>query len=79
MPGSTSKDVFVKHPEKLSTEIVVRDERNLIAYHYRVQDTPGRPALRPPLNSEVYVVSMSVCVMICVSCLKPMLATCSGT
>ena len=41
VPGSTSKDTFVHHPEKLQTEIVVRDERNLIAYHYRVQDTPG--------------------------------------
>ena len=41
VPGSTSKDAFVQHPDKLQTEIVVRDERNLIAYHYRVQDTPG--------------------------------------
>lgn len=41
VPGSTSKDAFVAHPDKLQTEIVVRDERNLIAYHYRVQDTPG--------------------------------------
>lgn len=41
VPGSTSKDTFVQHPEKLQTEIVVRDERNQIAYHYRVQDTPG--------------------------------------
>lgn len=41
VPGATSKDTFVQHPEKLQTEIVVRDERNLISYHYRVQDTPG--------------------------------------
>ena len=41
VPGSTSKDTFVQHPDKLLTEIVVRDERNMLAYHYRVQDTPG--------------------------------------
>lgn len=41
VPGSTSKDTFVHHPDKLLTEIVVKDERNMIAYHYRVQDTPG--------------------------------------
>lgn len=45
VPGSTSKDTFVQHPDKLQTEIVVRDERNLIAYHYRVQDTPGQSNL----------------------------------
>ena len=42
VPGSTSKDTFVQHPDKLLTEIVVRDERNMLAYHYRVQDTPGQ-------------------------------------
>ena len=41
MPGATSKDTFVQHPDKLQTEIVVKDERNMLAYHYRVQDTPG--------------------------------------
>lgn len=41
VPGSTSKETFVQHPDKLLTEIVVKDERNMIAYHYRVQDTPG--------------------------------------
>lgn len=41
MPGATSKDTFVKSPDKLMTEIVVKDERNMLAYHYRVQDTPG--------------------------------------
>ncbi|DBA79391.1 TPA: hypothetical protein ACH3X2_000037 [Trebouxia sp. C0005] len=41
VPGSTSKDTFVQHPDKLLTEIVVKDERNMLAYHYRVQDTPG--------------------------------------
>ena len=45
VPGATSKDTFVQHPEKLQTEILVRDERNLIAYHYRVQDTPGKPSV----------------------------------
>ena len=42
VPGPTSKDTFESHPDQLLTEIVVRDERNLIAYHYRVQDTPGQ-------------------------------------
>ena len=42
VPGSTSKDTFVQHPDKLLTEIVVKDERNMLAYHYRVQDTPGQ-------------------------------------
>lgn len=41
VPGPTSKDAFVANPDKLQTEIVVRDERNMLAYHYRVQDTPG--------------------------------------
>ena len=47
VPGATSKDTFVKSPDKLMTEIVVKDERNMLAYHYRVQDTPGTYAFGP--------------------------------
>ena len=53
VPGSTSKDTFIQHPEKLQTEIVVRDERNLISYHYRVQDTPGW-SVSAELQTQVY-------------------------
>ena len=42
VPGPTSKEEFVNNPEKLMTEIVVKDVANMTAYHYRVQDTPGR-------------------------------------
>ena len=37
----TAKDDFISAPEKLCTDITVRDEANLIAFHYRVQDSPG--------------------------------------
>ena len=50
----TAKDDFVNDPEKLCTEIVVRDQANQVAFHYRVQDSPGAPA-RPhsTLNPKV--------------------------
>ena len=37
----TAKDDFISAPEKLCTDITVRDETNMIAFHYRVQDSPG--------------------------------------
>ena len=37
----TAKDDFVNDPDKLCTEIVVRDQMNQVAFHYRVQDSPG--------------------------------------
>lgn len=37
----TAKDDFISSPEKLCTDITVKDEQNMIAFHYRVQDTPG--------------------------------------
>ena len=37
----TAKEDFVSDPEKLCTEIVVRDQQNQVAFHYRVQDSPG--------------------------------------
>lgn len=40
--GPTSKDIFAKDPDRLLTEILVRDEATMTSYHYRVQDTPGR-------------------------------------
>ena len=52
VPGATSKDVFVQHPDKLQTEIVVKDERNMLAYHYRVQDTPGMCSISPTLLQQ---------------------------
>ena len=39
--GPTSKDIFAKDPDRLLTEIVVKDEATMTSYHYRVQDTPG--------------------------------------
>ena len=41
----TAKDDFVNDPEKLCTEIVVRDQQNQVAFHYRVQDSPGTLSL----------------------------------
>lgn len=41
VPGPTSKDIFAKDPDRLLTEILVRDEATMTSYHYRVQDTPG--------------------------------------
>lgn len=40
----TAKEDFISAPEKLCTDITVRDENNLIAFHYRVQDSPGKAA-----------------------------------
>ena len=37
----TAKDDFISAPDKLCTEITVKDEQNQIAFHYRVQDSPG--------------------------------------
>ena len=36
----TAKEDFVSDPEKLCTEIVVRDQQNQVAFHYRVQGLP---------------------------------------
>lgn len=55
VPGSTSKDTFVQHPDKLLTEIVVKDERNMLAYHYRVQDTPGRSIHRCTVDAQLLI------------------------
>ena len=41
----TAKEDFVSDPEKLCTEIVVRDQQNQVAFHYRVQDSPGELCL----------------------------------
>lgn len=54
----TAKDDFISSPEKLCTDITVKDEQNMIAFHYRVQDTPGgasRPAsdCSPPCSMHV--------------------------
>ncbi|KAK9818355.1 hypothetical protein WJX72_011182 [[Myrmecia] bisecta] len=40
-PAPTCRDVFMKNPNKLLTEIVVKDHSIQTTYHYRVQDTPG--------------------------------------
>jgi septin 7 len=37
----TSRDTFIKSPEKLLSEVVVRDEASQTEYFYHVQDTPG--------------------------------------
>jgi hypothetical protein len=37
----TSREVFMNTPSKLMTEIEVKDNTNLISFHYRIQDTPG--------------------------------------
>lgn len=39
--AATSQGVFLRAPDELCTEIVVKDEVHLVAYHYQVQDTPG--------------------------------------
>jgi septin 7 len=50
VPGATSKEEFVNNPEKLMTEIVVKDVANMTAFHYRVQDTPGYDNLEVTLD-----------------------------
>jgi septin family protein len=40
-PAPTSRQVFLDNPNKLLTEILVKDHTLQTTYHYRVQDTPG--------------------------------------
>ncbi|KAK9844319.1 hypothetical protein WJX74_000764 [Apatococcus lobatus] len=37
----TCRDLFINQPERLCTEIIVKDPSNQTAFHYQVQDTPG--------------------------------------
>ena len=51
----TAKDDFVNDPEKLCTEIVVRDQQNQVAFHYRVQDSPGEHSMAAAVASHCTV------------------------
>lgn len=51
--ASTAARTFVESPEKLMTEVTVEDKKNLLVFHYRIQDTPGvvhLPSLQPWLR-----------------------------
>lgn len=45
--ASTAARTFIESPEKLMTEVTVEDKKNLIKFHYRIQDTPGVLHLLP--------------------------------
>jgi septin family protein len=45
-------DLFQSHPERLCTELVVKDEDALVWWHYLIQDTPGYGDFDGPHDAE---------------------------
>ena len=51
----TCRDLFINQPERLCTEIIVKDPSNQTAFHYQVQDTPGGPS-RNTTYTSIYII-----------------------
>lgn len=45
-------DLFQSHPERLCTELVVKDEDAMVWWHYLIQDTPGYGDFDGPHDAE---------------------------
>ena len=54
----TCRDLFINQPERLCTEIIVKDPSNQTAYHYLVQDTPGKHWLQSPRHLSSWLTGM---------------------